>query len=113
MATADQSEIARSADVLADRFMPQKEDFDRARKLDQDASDAMVDAGFYRLFVPEHLGGSSLPAVSAQIFERLARVQPAVRLYRCNQRSTSDFEDTARDIQPPEHDGSRGIRTIG
>ena len=47
MATADQSaRLLDQADVLADRFMPRAADFDRARKLDQDASDAMADAGF-------------------------------------------------------------------
>jgi alkylation response protein AidB-like acyl-CoA dehydrogenase len=54
--------------------MPRATGFDQARKLDQDASDAMADAGFYRLFVPEQLGGlEASPVVSAQIFERLAQ----------------------------------------
>ena len=75
MMTADQNtHLLDQASVLADRFMPRATGFDQARKLDQDASDAMADAGFYRLFVPEQLGGlEASPVVSAQIFERLAQ----------------------------------------
>ena len=105
MATADQSaRLLDQADVLADRFMPCAEDFDRARKLDQDASDAMADAGFYRLFVPEHLGGfEASPVVSAQIFERLAQGSAAcgwVAFIAATSGSTlaSIPEDTARAI---------------
>lgn len=65
--------LARAAD-LATRFAPLAEDFDRNRQLAQSASDAMAEAGFYRLFVPQHLGGlEASPVVSAQIFERLAQ----------------------------------------
>ena len=63
MATADQNtHLLDQASILAERFSPRAADFDQARKLDQDASDAMAEAGFYRLFVPEQLGG--LEAVS-------------------------------------------------
>ena len=58
MATADQNtHLLDQASILAERFSPRAADFDQARKLDQDASDAMAEAGFYRLFVPEQLGG--------------------------------------------------------
>lgn len=75
MATADQNtHLLDQASILAERFSPRAADFDQARKLDQDASDAMAEAGFYRLFVPEQLGGlEASPVVSAQIFERLAQ----------------------------------------
>ena len=75
MTNADQNTyLLHQAAILADQFKPRAADFDRARKLDQDASDAMAEAGFYRLFVPEHLGGlEASPVVSAQIFERLAQ----------------------------------------
>lgn len=75
MTNADQNtSLLHQAAILADQFKPRAADFDRARKLDQDASDAMAEAGFYRLFVPEHLGGlEASPVVSAQIFERLAQ----------------------------------------
>ena len=75
MTNADQNtSLLHQAAILADQFKPRAADFDRARNLDQDASDAMAEAGFYRLFVPEHLGGlEASPVVSAQIFERLAQ----------------------------------------
>ena len=59
---------------LSDEFSGRAAEFDLARKLAQDASDAMAHAGFYRLFVPRYLGGlEASPLVSAQIFERLAQ----------------------------------------
>ena len=59
---------------LGDEFSSRAAEFDLARKLGQDASDAMAQAGFYRLFVPHYLGGlEASPLVSAQIFERLAQ----------------------------------------
>jgi alkylation response protein AidB-like acyl-CoA dehydrogenase len=72
--TADEKALLSAAATLADRFAPLADEFDRNRKLDQNASDAMAEAGFYRLFVPTHLGGlEASPVISAQIFERLAR----------------------------------------
>ena len=66
--------LLAAADRLAEDFSLRAADFDRERKLEQDASDAMAEAGFYRLFVPTHLGGlEASPVVSAQIFERLAQ----------------------------------------
>lgn len=72
--TVDEAALLTAAATLADRFAPLADDFDRNRKLDQDASDAMAEAGFYRLFVPTHLGGlEASPVISAQVFERLAQ----------------------------------------
>ena len=72
--TVDEATLLTAAATLADRFAPLADDFDRNRKLDQDASDAMAEAGFYRLFVPTHLGGlEASPVISAQVFERLAQ----------------------------------------
>jgi alkylation response protein AidB-like acyl-CoA dehydrogenase len=72
--TVDEAALLKAAATLADRFAPLADDFDRNRKLDQDASDAMAEAGFYRLFVPTHLGGlEASPVISAKVFERLAQ----------------------------------------
>ena len=72
--TVDEATLLTAAATLADRFAPLADDFDRNRKLDQDASDAMAEAGFYRLFVPTHLGGlEASPVISAKVFERLAQ----------------------------------------
>ena len=72
--TVDEAALLTAAATLADRFAPLADDFDRNRKLDQDASDAMAEAGFYRLFVPTHLGGlEASPVISAKVFERLAQ----------------------------------------
>ena len=40
------------AQRLSDEFSGRAAEFDLARKLGQDARDAMAQAGFYRLFVP-------------------------------------------------------------
>ena len=72
--TVDEAALLTAAATLANRFAPLADDFDRNRKLDQDASDAMAEAGFYRLFVPTHLGGlEASPVISAKVFERLAQ----------------------------------------
>ena len=72
--TVEEAALLTAAATLADRFAPLADDFDRNRKLDQDASDAMAEAGFYRLFVPTHLGGlEASPVISAKVFERLAQ----------------------------------------
>ena len=67
-------ELLATAAQLSDAFSDRAVEFDQARRLSQDASDAMAQAGFYRLFVPEHLGGlEASPVISAKIFERLAQ----------------------------------------
>ena len=72
--TVDEQALFHSAETLADRFAPLAGDFDRDRKIAQDASDAMAAAGFYRLFVPAHLGGlEASPVIRAKIFERVAQ----------------------------------------
>ncbi|NCF45375.1 MAG: flavin-dependent monooxygenase [Proteobacteria bacterium] len=72
--TQQDAALLAAADKLADDFSLRAAVFDRERRLAQDASDAMAEAGFYRLFVPAHLGGlEASPVVSAQIFERLAQ----------------------------------------
>lgn len=72
--TPDEDALLTAASQLADQFAPLADDFDRNRKLDQDASDAMAQAGFYRLFVPTYLGGlEASPVISAEVFERLAQ----------------------------------------
>lgn len=68
------TELLATAARLSDAFSDRAVEFDQARRLSQDASDAMAQAGFYRLFVPEHLGGlEASPVISAKIFERLAQ----------------------------------------
>ncbi|MEC8438153.1 MAG: acyl-CoA dehydrogenase family protein [Pseudomonadota bacterium] len=89
---------------LSLEFSGRAAEFDLARKLAQDASDAMAQAGFYRLFVPQYLGGlEASPLVSAQIFERLAQGNAScgwVAFIAATSGSTlgSIPEDTARTI---------------
>ena len=102
--TVDEATLLTAAATLADRFAPLADDFDRNRKLDQDASDAMAEAGFYRLFVPTHLGGlEASPVISAKVFERLAQGNAAcgwVALIAATSGSTlaSIPEESARQI---------------
>ena len=98
------TELLAAAAQLSDAFSGRAAEFDEARRLSQDASDAMAQAGFYRLFVPKHLGGlEASPLVSAKIFERLAQGNAAcgwVAFIAATSGSTlgSIPEDTARAI---------------
>ena len=96
--------LLAAAAQLSDAFSGRAAEFDEARRLSQDASDAMAQAGFYRLFVPKHLGGlEASPLVSAKIFERLAQGNAAcgwVAFIAATSGSTLGNipEDTARAI---------------
>ena len=98
------TELLATAARLSDAFSDRAVEFDQARRLSQDASDAMAQAGFYRLFVPEHLGGlEASPLISAKIFERLAQGNAAcgwVAFIAATSGSTlgSIPQDTARTI---------------
>ena len=98
------TELLATAARLSDAFSDRAVEFDQARRLSQDASDAMAQAGFYRLFVPEHLGGlEASPLVGAKIFERLAQGNAAcgwVAFIAATSGSTlgSIPQDTARTI---------------
>ena len=98
------TELLATAAQLSDAFSDRAIEFDQARRLSQDASDAMARAGFYRLFVPEYLGGlEASPLVGAKIFERLAQGNAAcgwVAFIAATSGSTlgSIPQDTARAI---------------
>ena len=68
------TELLATAAQLSDAFSDRAAEFDQARRLSQDASDAMARAGFYQLFVPEYLGGlEASPLVEFQRFFRATR----------------------------------------
>lgn len=66
--------LLASAQHLANAFSQRSTEFERARRLPADVSSAMAQAGIYRMFIPQTLGGSETsPIVSSEVFETLAR----------------------------------------
>ncbi|MEC7975890.1 MAG: acyl-CoA dehydrogenase family protein [Pseudomonadota bacterium] len=66
--------LLNNAQRLSKSFAQRSAEFERARRLPADVSDAMAKAGIYRMFVPQSLGGSETsPLVSSQVFETLAQ----------------------------------------
>ncbi|MED5341853.1 MAG: acyl-CoA dehydrogenase family protein [Pseudomonadota bacterium] len=66
--------LLKNAQRLSKSFALRSAEFEQARRLPADVSDAMAKAGIYRMFVPQSLGGSETsPLVSSQVFETLAQ----------------------------------------
>ena len=66
--------LLNNAQRLSKSFAKRSAEFEQARRLPADVSDAMAKAGIYRMFVPQSLGGSETsPLVSSQVFETLAQ----------------------------------------
>ena len=66
--------LLNNAQRLSKSFAQRSAEFEQARCLPADVSDAMAKAGIYRMFVPQSLGGSETsPLVSSQVFETLAQ----------------------------------------
>ncbi len=66
--------LLNNAQRLSKSFAQRSAEFERARRLPADVSDAMAKAGIYRMFVHQSLGGSETsPLVSSQVFETLAQ----------------------------------------
>ncbi|MEC7780467.1 MAG: acyl-CoA dehydrogenase family protein [Pseudomonadota bacterium] len=66
--------LLNNAQRLSKSFAQRSAEFERARRLPADVSDAMAKAGIYRMFVPQSLGGSETsPLVSSKVFETLAQ----------------------------------------
>ena len=66
--------LLTNAQRLSKSFAKRSAEFEQARRLPADVSDAMAKAGIYRMFVPQSLGGSETsPLVSSQVFETLAQ----------------------------------------
>ena len=66
--------LFNAAEQLGNKFSARSAEFEKARRLPEDVSNAMAAAGFYRMYVPTEIGGSETsPADSARVFERLAQ----------------------------------------
>lgn len=62
------------AERIAPRLLQRADEIEAARRLPPDVSRMLADAGFYRMFVPERIGGlEASPLVGARVFETLAR----------------------------------------
>ena len=71
-----------AAEQLGNQFSARSAEFEKARRLPKDVSNAMAAAGFYRMYVPTEIGGlETSPADSARVFERLAQGDACCLLY--------------------------------
>lgn len=66
-------ELIEEAQRLSGEFAQMAEEVEAARRVPKALSDAMARAGFYRMFVPESLGGLEVsPVTGCRVFETLA-----------------------------------------
>jgi len=67
-------DLLTGAEALAPELTARSAEIETARRVPADLSRKMARAGFYRMFVPEFLGGLEVsPATGVRVFERLAR----------------------------------------
>jgi alkylation response protein AidB-like acyl-CoA dehydrogenase len=67
------SELVTAARRLAPEFAARAQEFEDLRRIPADVSSQMAVAGFYRMFIPEALGGLECPPAEAvEVFETLA-----------------------------------------
>ena len=66
-----EAELINAASVLQEQLGRRRREIDEARQLPQDLADQLADLGFYRLVVPEDLGGLG---VSPETFCRICEV---------------------------------------
>lgn len=70
---SDAHALITEAGRLAAEFAAAGDEIEAARRVPRQCSDAMARAGFYRMFVPGHIGGLEVPpAVGCRVFEILA-----------------------------------------
>jgi alkylation response protein AidB-like acyl-CoA dehydrogenase len=71
-------QLIEEAVRLSAAFAERGNEIEAARRVPADASKQMAAAGFYRMFVPEAVGGLEVsPAIGCQVFETLARGEPS------------------------------------
>jgi len=71
---SNSDELLKAAEELSKEFYQRSDEIEKARRVPADISQKMGEAGFYRLGIPQHLGGLEVPpAISSRIFESLAR----------------------------------------
>ena len=70
----DSAALLTTAEALRQEFYERSDDIEKSRRIPPEVSAKIADAGFYRLSVPDYLGGlEAAPAVTSQVFETLAR----------------------------------------
>jgi alkylation response protein AidB-like acyl-CoA dehydrogenase len=66
--------LIEEAERLSAAFAARGDEIEAARRVPADASAEMAKAGFYRMFIPETVGGlETTPLIGCQVFETLAR----------------------------------------
>jgi alkylation response protein AidB-like acyl-CoA dehydrogenase len=69
-----EEQLLSDATRLSAEFATQSAAVEEARRIPPELSNSMAQAGFYRLFIPQSVGGLEVPpAVGSQIFEILAQ----------------------------------------
>jgi alkylation response protein AidB-like acyl-CoA dehydrogenase len=69
--------LVESARTLAKELAPRSAEIESARQIPADLCARMAQAGFFRMFLVERLGGLEVsPAVAAQVYEALAEGEP-------------------------------------
>lgn len=71
---SDTHALIAEAERLSTEFAAAGDEIEAARRVPRTYSDAMARAGFYRMFIPESIGGLEVaPAVGCRVFETLAQ----------------------------------------
>lgn len=66
-------ELIEAAKRLSAAFAARGDEIEAARRVPADASEQMAEAGFYRMFIPEAIGGLEVsPETGCRVFETLA-----------------------------------------
>ena len=72
--TATESSVLEAAERLRPELSDRRREIDELRQLPQDLADQLAEMGFYRLVVPESLGGLGIsPSIFCQLCETLAK----------------------------------------
>lgn len=67
-------ELIEAAERLSAAFASRGDEIEAARRVPADASEQMAESGFYRMFIPEAIGGLEIsPETGCRVFETLAR----------------------------------------
>ena len=71
---SEEQVLLDAAAKLGREFAARSEEIESARRIPEDVSRSMAEAGFYRMGVPRSVGGlETPPAVSSEVFETLAK----------------------------------------
>ncbi len=100
------TDLVRAAASLHDELLARATEIEQARRIPADLSATLARAGFYRMFVPETLGGlEASPTTGLRVFETLATAEASAAWVAFIGATTGSAlawmpEDAAREIFP-------------